>query len=142
MVRVYEKGWQQVSEATKSGKGLPDDFDITRTRVETQLRPQSRDKKAAGKYSCVEVVGYATWTRQAHSLLAGFDVAAPLKQSRPRSDHERKMHHLAKQYGKTLKAQLALCGGSFELLGKVLIDEVNDAEDKNSRAANVAKVKR
>ena len=137
MVRVYEKGWQQVDEAKKNGSGLPDNFDITRTRVETQVRPQSRDKKAAAKYSCSDVVSYATWTRKAHSLLAGFDLAAPIKETRSRSPHEKKVHHLAKQYGRTLIAELQKQGGSLELLGKALIDTVHEIERNASRAAQI-----
>lgn len=142
MVRVYEKGWQQLDEAKKSGSGLPDDFDITRTRVETQVRPQSRDKKAASKYSVADIMAYATWTRKAHSLMAGFELAAPLKQLRSRSDHAKKMHHLAKQYGNTIRAELERCHGSFEALGASLFDQVQQVEINASRAANVATQKK
>lgn len=142
MVRVYEKGWQQVDEAKKTGAGLPDDFDITRTRVETQVRPQSRDKKAAAKYSPADIMAYASWTRKAHSLMAGFELAVPLKQTRARSDHEKKMHHLAKQYGNTIKAELERCHGSFEALGASMFDQVVQVEKHAVRAAHVATAKK
>ena len=141
MVRVYEKGWQQFEQARAAGTPLPDDFDITRTRVETQVRPHSKDKRSAATYTCADVASYAAWTRHAHSLLAGFELAAPAKDSRARSPHEKKLHHLAKQYARTLRTELERQGGSFELLGKVLIDEVNDIERNALRAAQIAKPK-
>lgn len=135
LTRVYEKGWQQYADAKANGTKLPEDFDITRTRVETQLRPPSKDKQAAAKYSCADVVAYSTWTRDANLRLTGYEIATPLKESRGRSPHAKKLHHLAKQYGLTLKAELARLDGSFELLGKSLIDAVNDIEASTLRTA-------
>jgi hypothetical protein len=43
------------------------------------------------------------------------------------------MHHLAKQYGLTLRAELARQDGSFELLGKALIDAVNEIQNNAVR---------
>lgn len=137
-VRVYEKGWQQVADAKKSGQPLPEGFDITRTRVETQVRPQSRDKSSASKWSAAQIMCYSSWTQRAQSLLAGFEVAAPLKQLRPPSDHDRKLHHLFKQYGKTLLAEFDRLDGSFECLGKVIVEGVHLAQERSTRLANIA----
>lgn len=139
MVRVYEKGWQQYYEAKKTGSPIAEGFDITRTRVETQVRPQSRDKKAAAKYSASDIMSYSTWTREAHSLMAGFQLAAPLKHTRARSDHEQKMCHLAKQYGNTITAELERCHGSFEALGSSIFEHIQQLQRNLSRAGNVAK---
>jgi hypothetical protein len=133
MTRVYEKGWQQYADAKANGTKLPEDFDITRTRVETQLRPPSKDKHAAAKYSCADVVAYSTWTRDASERLTGYELAVPLKATKGRSAHDKKMHHLAKQYGLTLRAELARQDGSFELLGKALIDAVNEIQNNAVR---------
>lgn len=137
--RLYEKGWQQFDLAAAGRADLPDDFDITRTRLETQLRPPSRDKLAASKYSPEDVVAYSEWTKWAHSLMLGFEFAVPLKADRKRSPHDMKMLHLAKQYGRTISKQLELCDGSFELLGKSLFDFVQEIEERSLRCANIAR---
>lgn len=133
MTRVYEKGWQQYADAKANGTKLPDDFDISRTRVETQLRPPSKDKQAAAKYSCADVVAYSTWTRDASERLSGYELAKPLKATKSRSPHDKKLHYLMKQYGPTLLVELARQQGSFEQLGKVLIDGVHDIQQNALR---------
>jgi hypothetical protein len=141
MIRLYEKGWEQYAKAKAGQHGLPDDFDITRTRLETQLRPPSRDKLSASKYTPDDVAAYADWTKWAHTLMLGFELAAPLKAERKRSPHDRKMLHLAKQYGLTLKAELARCGGSLEDLGRSLIDRVDQVEELARRCVAIPKDK-
>lgn len=140
-VRLYEKGWQMLEEAKRGLRELPDDFDITRTRLEVQVRPQSRDKAKCASYTAAEVMAYAPWTRQAYALLSGFELAVPLKEVRPRSAHHKKLFHLAKQYSRTLLAELSIQDGSFEGLGKRLIDEVHEIERSVRRAAAIAQAK-
>lgn len=141
MVRWYEKGWEQFAKAASGHESLPDDFDLTRSRLETQLRPPSRDKLAASKYTPDDVTAYADWTKWAYSLLLGFELAAPLKADRKRSPHDRKMLHLAKQYGLTLRAELSRCGGSFEDFGRSIMDRVADVEALSLRCASIPKPK-
>lgn len=137
--RLYEKGWQQFDLAASGRADLPEDFDITRTRLETQLRPPSRDKLAASKYSPDDVVAYADWTKWAHTLMLGFEFAAPLKADRKRSPHDMKKLHMVKQYGRTLIKELELCGGSLHDFGQSLLDTVREIEERSQRCANVAR---
>jgi hypothetical protein len=73
--------------------------------------------------------------------MLGFELATPLKAERKRSPHDRKMLHLAKQYGLTLKAELARCGGSLEDLGRSLIDRVDQVEELARRCVAIPKHK-
>jgi Replication initiation factor len=141
MVRLYEKGWEQYHHHKARGTAPPDDFDITRTRFETQLRPPSADKEAVATYTPSQVVAYSEWTRHANALMTGFQFAVPARAVKSRSPHERKMANLAKQYALTLTKQLELCDGSYELLGQSLMDVVREVADASDACKRIMKAK-
>lgn len=140
-VRWYEKGWEQVAKVEAGHYVLPDDFDITRCRLETQFRPPSRDKKLVGTYTPDDVAAAAEWTRWAHSMMLGFDLARPQKVGVKRTTHEQKMHHLFAQYGRTLLQQLANCDGVVDDFARSLLDGVTEHYEQSQRVNSVAKPK-
>lgn len=140
-VRWYEKGWEQVAKVEAGHYVLPDDFDITRCRLETQYRPASRDKQLVSKYTPDDVAAAAEWTRWAHSMMLGFDLARPQKVGVKRTTHEQKMHHLFVQYGRTLLQHLASCDGIVDDFGRTLLDGIAEHYQQALRVNSVAKPK-
>jgi len=141
MVRLYEKGWEQFHRCKATGTCLPDDFDITRTRFETQLRPPSADKQVVGTFTPAQVFAYSEWVRYTHSLMTGFILATPSIAQRSRSPHARKIANLARQYGLTLKKQMEIDGGSYELLGRTLMNAVAEIDQAAEACKRVLKGK-
>lgn len=139
-LRWYEKGKEQFAHAI-SGADLPEDFDVTRSRFEVQLRPPSRDKQAAATYTPQDVFAYADWTKYAFGLLSGFDLAPVLKAQRKRSPHERRVLNMCKQYGPTFLAELSRCHGSPDLVVKSLLHTIHEIEDIANRRMTIPKAK-
>lgn len=120
-VRVYEKGVQQFQEAAALKLPLDDDFDITRSRFEAQLRPKSSDKALVSTYSPSDVIAHSEWTRYAYGLIAGCDLAPTLKATISRTTQEQKEIALITQYGRTLMNRLDLEGGDLNAFGAHLL---------------------
>lgn len=140
-VRWYEKGWEQVAKVEAGHYVLPDDFDITRCRLETQYRPASRDKKLVATYTPHDVAAAAEWTRWAHNMMLGFDLARPQKIGVKRSPHERIMVNLCKQYGRALLVELQNCDGVLEEVARRVFEGIAEHYEQAQRVNSVAKSK-
>ena len=140
-VRWYEKGWEQVAKVEAGHYVLPDDFDITRCRLETQYRPASRDKALVATYTPDDVAAAAEWTRWAHSMMLGVDLARPQKVGVKRTSHEQKMHHLFEQYGRTLLQELQNCEGVLVDVARNLFDGIAEYQRQAIRTNSVARAR-
>lgn len=112
MIRIYEKG-------KKDDKTRPD-----WVRAEFEFKPKGFEaRQYYAKASVQQIIG-ATKLGVAFFPALGLVVKSspvPPGTVRIKSDHDRAMQHLVKQYRKTLLAELDRNGGSYELLGMTLI---------------------
>lgn len=139
MVRLYEKGYEQLDKVMAKQIAMPEDFDITLTRLEAQVRPASRDKQLAATYTPDDVTAYADWSKWVHSMMFAFDLASPQKESVRRSPHEKKMEHMCEQYGRTLLQELANKGGVLEDVAKSVFDLIAEQQRMALRSSHRAK---
>lgn len=137
-VRVYEKGVQQFQEAAALKLPLDDDFDITRSRFEAQLRPKSADKTLVSTYSPSDVIAHSEWTRYAYGLISGCDLAPTLKAAISRTTQEQKEISLVTQYGRILMNRLELEGGDLTAFGAYLVSLYSEQQTFQRQRSHVA----
>lgn len=107
MKRLYEKG--------KQTGGDPD-----HVRCELELKPKNAAARAAyASASPEQMWGASRWTSYVLRVLQGNDapMLAPPGTVRHKSDDERALEFMAKQYGKILRKKLEALGGDVEAFG-------------------------
>ena len=107
MQRIYEKG--------KQLGGNPD-----YVRSELEVKPQNANAKRTYAYAPPEQMWLATkWTQHVLEALTGMTGLrpAPLGTIRKKSDDERALEFMAKQYGNVLRRKLEELGGDMESFG-------------------------
>lgn len=107
MQRVYEKG--------KQTGGDPD-----HVRCELELKPKNAAARAVyASASPEQMWGASRWTSFVLRVLQGSDapMLAPPGTVRQKSDDERALEFMARQYGKILRKKLEALGGDVEAFG-------------------------
>lgn len=106
--RIYEKG-KQLGESPNW------------VRAELELKPQNERAKLVYSYASPEQMYLATkWTQHLYEVLNGPSAAmrpAPPGTVRKKSDDERAMEFMSKQYGNVLRRKLEALGGDLESFG-------------------------
>lgn len=105
--RTYEKG--------KQTGGNPD-----HVRVELEVKPQNQKAKLAYSYASPEQMLMATrWTQEYYQVLEGLTGVRPAPPGtiRKKTDDDRALEFMAKQYGNVLRRRLEELGGDAESFG-------------------------
>lgn len=105
--RTYEKG--------KQTGGNPD-----HVRVELELKPQNPKAKLVYSYASPEQMLLATrWTQDYYRVLEGLTGIRPAPPGtiRKKSDDDRALEFMARQYGNVLRRKLEEMGGDLETFG-------------------------
>lgn len=107
MQRIYEKGKQMGS-------------DPNYVRSELEVKPQNAKAKKVYAYAPPEHMWLATkWTQHVLEMLTGMTglQPAPLGTIRKKTDDEKALEFMAKQYGNVLRRKLEELGGDMESFG-------------------------
>lgn len=110
--RTYEKG--------KQTGGDPD-----HVRVELELKPQNKKARAAYSKASPELMLMATrWTQDYYRILEGLTGVRPAPPGtiRTKSDDERALEFMAKQYGPILRRKLESLGGDMDSFARFITD--------------------
>lgn len=112
MIRVYEKG-------KKDDKTRPN-----WVRAEFEFKPQGAEARAYfANASLIEIVNATKLGKYFFSALGAQNIMISCRPGtiRTKSDHDRALAHLIKQYRNVLMVELQRQGGSYEKLGMLLI---------------------
>lgn len=99
-VRIYEKGHEQRS------KGINPEASVTWSRLEVEVKPTKKGeaRKQAAKLSPDQLAHSCAWTSQIASALgATCGEGVRLTTQRMISEFQSSIHHMAKQYGPTIR---------------------------------------
>lgn len=114
--RVYEKG-KQLGQSPNW------------VRAELELKPQNDKAKVLYGYASPEQMYMATkWTQHLYEALNGPSAAmrpAPPGTLRKRSDDERALDFMAKQYGNVLRRKLEALGGDLDAFGAFIAEIIS-----------------
>ena len=116
-IRIYEKGKQMGFKAAEWW------------RAEVQLRPDTKVKAGAYKYSAGMVWGASRITRELWAFLGGEKLAATnFRESYEMKDLDTTLAHMLKQYGNALKALIEREGSGIAALG--ILDSLSEQMGK------------
>lgn len=114
--RIYEKGKQTGG-------------DPNHVRAELELKPQNAKAKQVYAYASPEQMWMATrWTQHVIKVLTGSEgmQPAPPGTIRTRTDDERALDFMARQYGNILRRKLEALGGDVESFGLFVASLIAD----------------
>ena len=135
-IRLYEKGFQQISEGNL-------DADPDWIRFEAEIKPEKKiGKIALSKLSPEQCFGCSRLLRDFVKMISGDKLeAVTVGKVRKMTDHDRSYTHLCYQYGRILLDELELTPDPEEFINKLLTEIKRQKENRSQCREKLAGIR-